>query len=199
MEKEETGLVEEEEEVSGWTKKRKKADVQKDNEANNALETASDEWVILESPSGVLSNDSLTFAKTSKPEWKCATRGTIGWDKGVHQWDVRLDQMAEGISVGIDLTDAAKNVNSRCDLFCGEGSVVDIDDQEHPYFAKNAMRKAALVSVCLDLDQRTLTFGLDGVMKGIPAFSELGMGMWYSYFAVRDKGCTFTVHEGRKV
>jgi hypothetical protein len=195
----ETGLVEEE--VSGWAKKRRKADVPMDNDA---LETVSEEWVILESPSGVLSNDSLTFSKTSKPEWKCATRGTIGWDKGVHQWDVRLDQGADGISVGIcragiDFTDAAKNVNLRYDLFCGEGSVVDIDDQEHSYFAKRAMRKAVVVSVCLDLDQRTLTFGLDGVMKGIPAFSELGMGMWYPYFALRDKGCTFTVHERRNV
>jgi hypothetical protein len=155
-------------------------------------------WTLLESRNGLLSNGGLTFAKTSMAEWRCATRGIVGWDVGVHQWDVRLDQMAEGISVGIcragiDFADAAKNVNLRYDLFCGEGSVVDTDDQAHSYFTKRTMRKAEVVSVCLDLDQRALTFGLDGVMKGVPAFSEVGKGFWYPYFALRDKGCTFTV------
>lgn len=167
-------------------------------EVKRAKAESASTWVVLESPNGVLSNGSLTFAKKSKAEWKCATRGSVGWDAGVHEWDVHLDKIAEGISVGvcrgeIDFKDANENVNSRFDLFCGKGCIVDIEDQVHSYFTKRAMQKARFVSVCLDLDKRTLAFGLDGVMKSPPAFSKLGKSTWYPYFALRDKGCTFTV------
>jgi hypothetical protein len=127
----------------------------------------------------------------------CATRGSVGWSKGVHKWTVRLDKFPEGVSVGIckkdiDFGDACNNIYKRYDVFGGNGNAIDIENEEHSCL-KGPFQVGTFVSVCLDLDQRTLTFGVNGKMKLKPTFRELEAGEWFPYFAFCNKGSTVTV------
>jgi hypothetical protein len=49
------------------------------------------------------------------------------------------------------------------------------------------------ISIRLDLDQKTVTFGLNRVMNPEPTFTNLAKGMWFPYFALYNKGSTVSV------
>jgi hypothetical protein len=77
-----------------------------------------DDWIWKETPNVVLSNGGLTL--TGKEGVWAASRGTIGWTHGVHEWVVRIDA-GNSISVGVSL----ENINSiggnseiSCTLSC---------------------------------------------------------------------------------
>ena len=151
------------------------------------------------SAAGTRTNAKRTFTKTSEAEWACATRGSRGWSRGVHTWNVRVDDVARGVSVGIsrkaiDPTDADANISQRYDLYCGQGRVVDPDDNDYPCFAP--VVRGSVVSIRLDLDAKTLTFGLNGVWKRKPSFAALpDGGKWYPYVALQWAGCQVTLVE----
>ncbi len=147
------------------------------------------------SPNGSRSEGSRVFASTSEAEWACATRGKKGHKKGVHIWNVRLVAGAEGVSVGITFNKNVSRVNSdanipyRYDLYCGQGRVVDTDNNDYAHF-KGPFENGTLVSMCLDLDAHTLTYGVNGQWKSKPAFRHLGSKQkWYPYVALQRKGC----------
>jgi alkylated DNA repair dioxygenase AlkB len=167
-----------------------------------AATVAKGPWSLLESPNGVLSNGGHTCVKLSEDLWTCATSGTVGWSSGVHQWDVRLDRLAKGIVIGIARADEgiifvgsdASNAPLRLGLLCNTGHVAGMDNQDRAYL-NTAVPTGATVSVHLDLDRKTVSFTLKGTNAAAadPAFSNLGEGEWYPYFAMRFKDCTFTV------
>lgn len=104
---------------------------------------------------GARSNGKRTFTKTSEAEWACATRGSRGWSRGVHTWSVRVDDVAHGVSLGIsrkdiDKTDADANIAKRYDLYCGQGRVVDTDDNDYSCFSQ-PISNGSVVSVRLDM------------------------------------------------
>lgn len=146
---------------------------------------------------GVVSNNGLTFAKVSDGDWTCATRGSVGWSSGVHQWTVRMDKLPKGVSVGIsrceiDFADACNNINKRYDVYGGTGHAIDIENDEFACL-KRPFEVGDLVTIKLDLNFKTLTFGLNGKMNLKPTFRDLGDGDWFPYFAFCSKGSTVTV------
>lgn len=182
--------------------KKAKIDSQNLQEAQRAVDgiafqDESTTWTLLDSPSGAVSEDRATFAKVSDIDWMCATRGSNGWSKGIHSWSVRLDKLPKGISVGIcqkdiDFNDARENIHKRYDMFAGNGGAVDIENENHPCL-HGPLRVGAIVSIRLDMDQRTLTFGLNGSTNVQPTFCNIAATEWYPYFALRTKDSTFTV------
>jgi hypothetical protein len=151
------------------------------------------------SANGVLSNDGATFEQASPGGWSCATRGSVGWTTGVHTWTVRLDRVARGISVGISRKDicpknAHENSSLRYDMYGGLGVAVDPSNHQHLCFLRSVRNKDE-VTIRLDLDASTLTFGLNGHLKPKPTFTNIPKGEWFPYFALQTKGAKFSVVE----
>lgn len=152
----------------------------------------SDGWVVEASPNGELSNHGRTFTKTSAGKWDCATRGSVGWSVGVHDWHVHIDRLP--LSIGISKGDTAPTV--RYDLYCGQGDccIVDTADEEFDYFEDvQAPKEGSIVSVRLDMDAKTLTFGLDGQWHPNPAFTGISDDTWFPYFALQSNGSQFSI------
>jgi hypothetical protein len=160
----------------------------------NADEAA---WTLLSTKNGILSSGDRTLEKVSPDGWDCATRGSVGWSQGGHKWDVGLIHSANGVSVGIcqraiNSVDATKNIKLRYDLYCGDGRAVDTNDDSYACFRKQ-VSDGDTISIRLDLDQKTVTFGLNRVMNPEPTFTNLAKGMWFPYFALYNKGSTVSV------
>jgi hypothetical protein len=155
------------------------------------------EWTLLSTKNGILSSGDRTLEKVSPDGWDCATRGSVGWSQGGHKWDVGLIHSANGVSVGIcqraiNSVDATKNIKLRYDLYCGDGRAVDTNDDSYACFRKQ-VSDGDTISIRLDLDQKTVTFGLNRVMNPEPTFTNLAKGMWFPYFALYNKGSTVSV------
>jgi hypothetical protein len=143
-----------------------------------------DNWTWTETPNGILSNGGLTL--TNKTGDWAASRGTIGWTHGVHEWVVRND--AENcISVGVSLENI--DPNSRNDeisykLNCWSGYVFGPNNYKQPYsidVSDAVLPVGSLISVRLDMDKKTLTFGLNGKWNDKPAFTDIPSNTWYPY------------------
>jgi hypothetical protein len=161
-----------------------------------------DDWVIKSCDSGTVTVDGLTFESTSKGKWKCATRGSCGWSSGVHTWHVTLDKFAANISIGIsrkdiDFNDANENSGKRYDMYGGYGYALDPDNEPRDCFSTHAepepLDDGTKVSICLNLETRSLYFGLNKRLKKKPTFTDLPNGEWFPYFALEKKGAQFTV------
>lgn len=157
-------------------------------------------WTILETPNGTLSEDRLTLSKKSNLEWDCCARGSLGWKEGVQEWTVRLDSGGRGVMLGISLadidpTDARKSVKSAYAVGCATGRAWDTQLNEYNCFnnvPSGGLPVGTLVSIRLDMDNRTLTFGLNGQWNSLPTFTTIKPGTYYPYFTLYSNG-TFTV------
>jgi hypothetical protein len=173
-------------------------------------------WRVCSSPNGRLLNDDLSFEKTSKNKWMCATRGSVGWSTGIHTWTMRLDRRACAVSVGIsrkeiNFCDASENDPIRFDVYCKDGVAMSggllalmyvwllfVKDafekgDETDLFGKNEFQDGDTICVRLDLGKRCVTFGRNNQWMPNPAFRDIGPGEWYPYFALEDEGAKFTV------
>lgn len=148
---------------------------------------------------GKLSNGGRTFHKTAPDGWDCNLLGTTGWDRGIHEWFIELEAgtcVSFGIAHGdVSKDNADENRYKRYDLFCAHGAAVDITDASRFCFPGcSEILSGETISIRLDLDQHTLTYGLNGVVNAEPTFTGLEAGIkWYPYFAVSEQGCKFTV------
>lgn len=155
-------------------------------------------WTFEASRNGILSNNGHTFTKATRAGWDCATRGSVCWSSGVHEWAIRIDTFAGGVSMGIsqaaiETIDIARNTTIRYDIFCGSGCAVGPDDVERPCFEGSLLKEGSVVSLRLDMDTKALTFGLDGEWMAQPTFTGIASGTWYPYFAFCRKGCTVSI------
>ncbi len=71
---------------------------------------------------GIVSKAKRSLVKSSEAEWACATRCSAGWATGVHEWHVRVNDVARGVSIGIsrkniNKMDAHANIALRYDLY----------------------------------------------------------------------------------
>jgi hypothetical protein len=154
-------------------------------------------WVIVQAKCGKLTDDGLTFEKLSRGAWMCATRGSQGWSAGVHTWSVRLDRSAAHISVGIserniNFEDASENCDLRYDVYGGSGSAFSPDTEDIPCFGK-ALCDGDEVMIRLDLEDASVTFGLNNMWNPAPTFANIPHGEYFPYFALEKKGAKFSI------
>lgn len=157
------------------------------------------DWALVAPPQAkgrVFNGSVMLMEKTSRGSWDLASRGEVGWTCGAHTWEVRLLRGAAGVSVGISrenvsFSDANKNVHKRCDLFCGSGEVVDLNDEVHPFF-RRPIQDGSTIKVYLDLYERVLAYSVNGSPL-VVAFANLEPGPWYPYFCMMSQGCAIAI------
>jgi hypothetical protein len=116
----------------------------------------------------------------------------------VHEWVVRIDGISNGVCVGIsqeninpvDLNDAI-----ACTLGCYDGYIYAFDDYGVEYMdtPDGGLPVGLLVSVRLDLDKRTLTFGLNGKWHDKPALTDIAPTTWYPYVELWNSENAITI------
>jgi hypothetical protein len=151
-----------------------------------------DNWTLTKTPHGVLSNGGLTLTCKKRVGY-ASSRGTIGWTHGVHEWVVRIDGRSINVYVGI----SQENINPvgdnydifLCTLDCYFGCVYAFGDAGVKYMdvPKGGLPAGSLVSVRLDLDKRTLTFGLNGKWHDKPVIIDIAPTTWYPYVQLGDR------------
>lgn len=154
-------------------------------------------WTFVASSNGALFDNKRRFTKVRGDGWDCATRGSVGWASGVHEWAIRIDEFADSVSIGIsqadiNKTDAAANTAIRYDVFSGSGKAVDTKDKEHQCFG-HKLAKGSVVLLRLDMDAKSLTFGLNCKWTEKPTFKGIASGTWFPYVAFCRQGCTVSI------
>jgi hypothetical protein len=71
-------------------------------------------------------------------------------------------------------------------LGCHVGSVCGFGDEEEEYMdvPDDGLPAGSLISVRLDLDKKTLTFGLNGKWQHKPAKTDIAPNTWYPYVQI---------------
>jgi hypothetical protein len=78
-----------------------------------------DSWTLTETPNGELSNGGLTLTCTK--EYFAASRGTIGWTRGVHEWVVRIEVNGGFVGISEESIDPVDDNNRiSCTLDCDD-------------------------------------------------------------------------------
>lgn len=114
--------------------------------------------------------------------------GTIGWNKGVHEWTLRLT-MNEKSYAHIGIASAhvvAKSAHGDANTYkfdCGDGYVWNPTEDKWTNYSKRP-DKGSNVSVRLDMDKRELSFLVNGtwgpVIRGIAGIT------WYPCVGLRE-------------
>jgi hypothetical protein len=107
----------------------------------------------------------------------------------VHEWVVRMDGSSDGVYVGMS-PESIDPVYHNVDITCVLGCLMDMfafgrDGVKYIDVPDGGLPDGSLVSVRLDLDQRTLTFGLNGKWHDKPALTDIAPNTtWYPYVEV---------------
>jgi hypothetical protein len=107
----------------------------------------------------------------------------------VHEWVVRIEDDND-ITVGVSLEKIDPNgfnpeISYR--LFCYNGCVFGPYKYKQPYLTDvpdDGLPDGSLISVRLDMDKKTLTFGLNGKWNDKPAITDIPSNTWYPYLCV---------------
>ena len=160
-------------------------------------------WVITPTPNGQLSDDGLTLVKVTAKGWDCDSYGEEGWSEGVHEWTVRLDTDGNGVALGIvsgidsfDFTDDSKNSNMSFIVNCNTGVAYDDEGNKRACFSKvpqGGLPKGTLVHIYLDLEEGTLTYGLNGHWSPGATFKNIPSDTWHPLFALGVPNKSITV------
>lgn len=153
-------------------------------------------WVIVHyHPGAVVDNGQrFCYASGGKPKSviSLSAIGGCGWSKGVYEWSVGNDTGANTL-VGVSryLLVATNGRSSNTDHM----HVVDLSTgcvrgqyAAPGTFVFNQPLGRNALNIRLDLDARTVTFGLNGSWNIAPTFGNLGEGVWYPYFDVGNGG-----------
>jgi hypothetical protein len=155
-----------------------------------------DTWTLTETPNGELSKDRLTLTSKKNYCW-ASSRGTIEWTHGVHEWVVRIDGESDGVYVGLsqeNIDPVGDNDEISCTLDCYGGDVYAFGDAGVKYMdTPDELPVGSLISVRLDLDKRTLTFGLNGKWHDKPALTDIAPNTWYPYVELWSSGNAITI------
>jgi hypothetical protein len=153
-----------------------------------------DKWTLTETPNGVLSNGELTLTGNFG---YAASRGTIGWTHGVHEWVVRMDGKSYIVCVGIspeNINPVGRNYDISCTLGCYDGRVYVFGKwDKHMDIPDGGLPVGSLISVRLDLDKGTLTFGLNGKWHDKPATTDIAPNTWYPYAQLYNSGSVIAI------
>ena len=153
-------------------------------------EELQERWVVAPTVNGQLLDGGLTLVKTGDMGSRaCISLGTAGWAAGVHEFSIVFagDGAHVGVGVargGVHQTDLLRNVQLFYALDCGNGRAIGaggIAKQVVDHVAPTGFAAHSRVSVRIDLDQRTVTFGLNGNWLE-PAFSNIAPAIYYPYF-----------------
>ncbi len=162
-------------------------------------------WVITHPFKDAISEDGkcLQFRGDLKADEICA-RGTVGWTgRGVYEWSVTGGNRP-GILIGviwggdIHATKRRKNEGRFRVMYTSNTAIRTRDGSEGAKVIENAMfasdHSDRVLSVRLDLDAGTVTFGMDGVWAAVPSFTGLDRTeKWYPYFDLFHKGSKLTL------
>ena len=88
-------------------------------------------WRLIESPNGIVSGESSReFGKKPGAEngWNCESRGSVGFDRGIVEWEAILVEGGSGVRLGIareniDLENGSMNTMKICSIHCSNGVV----------------------------------------------------------------------------
>jgi hypothetical protein len=104
----------------------------------------------------------------------------------VHEWVMRIDKL-NSMCVGVSL----ENINPACpnrEISYFRGIVFGPNGYKEQYFtdvSRGGLPVGSLISVRLDMDKKTLTFGLNGKWDDKPAITGIPSNTWYPYVFVR--------------
>jgi len=162
-----------------------------------AKPTVKEQWEFKPSPYGTLSNLNRTFTKNRAGNvWDCNVMGSIGWSSGVHEWTVILGENCLLVMIGIatnDTNPTGNNYNSRgFYLHTSDGTLYGQNGTICSSYINTRLNVKQIISVSLDMDSKTLTFGVDRVWKNI-AFKNLPQAIYYPSFDVCTNQATFTI------
>jgi hypothetical protein len=159
-----------------------------------------DNWTLTGTRNAELSNGGLKL--TCKTGW-AASRGMIGWAHGVHEWVVRMDGKSDCVRVGIS-QENIEHVSDEDDILrtlgCYDGCVYTFGNDGRKYMdvPDDGLHVGSLISVRLDLDKRTLTFGVNGKRFDKPATTDIAPTTWYPYVELWDEKTAFTITKRNK-
>lgn len=168
------------------------------------LKKAAGGWTIEPTPHATLSNGNMSLCKTAGGKgWDCDTHGSEGWSEGTHTWSVRLDTDGNGVGLGICLGDInpiddSQNSNLSFILNLTTGGAYDNCGNKHACFSnvrKGGLPAGSVISLHLDMDASTLTFGLNGAWNEAPTFTDLPPDTWYPFFAIGSMQKSLSVVE----
>jgi hypothetical protein len=117
----------------------------------------------------------------------------------VHEWVVRLDgKFSIGAYVGISpekINPVGHNAGFSCILNCYDGDVWSFGRVagKNMGVPDRGLPVGSLISVRLDLEKRTLTFGLNGKWHDKPATTDLAPNMWYPYVQLWNSDIATTI------
>eukprot|EP01112_Ceratiomyxa_fruticulosa_P024259 TRINITY_DN979_c0_g1_i1.p1 TRINITY_DN979_c0_g1~~TRINITY_DN979_c0_g1_i1.p1 ORF type:complete len:328 (-),score=65.15 TRINITY_DN979_c0_g1_i1:230-1213(-) len=132
-------------------------------------------WRWKEGPGYTVSNDGFTVTKTDVSDWSVTALVQQSIDvsqRGKHTWNVRIDKgnlhMIGVANCLLDQTALKNYKNSMGWFICTHNSIVFHSTGSLPYpRTEQPLPIGSVVGVHLDLDQRTLSFSVNGEMKGV--------------------------------
>jgi hypothetical protein len=136
---------------------------------------------------------------TSHSRFKIS-QGTTGWSNGIHDWVVRVEAESINVCIGIsrkeiDPTDGNEDIAFMICCYDGVLFGPNIDDDVR-YFVNvpsDGLPAGSLVCVHLDLDLKTLTFGLNGKWNDGPAFCNIPPDTWFPFVELGHEGTSVTI------
>lgn len=155
------------------------------------------QWELVPCP-GLARRGDTVYEKTGPTGWNCATRATLPLRSEAHEWSICIEKRICGVSVGVSRAeishvDVYANTPLRFDVFCGSGEAVDVYDDTHQCLDLSELRDGADISVRLNPDSQSITFGVNGRWNDTPTFSGIGAGPWYPYVVMHAKGATIRI------
>jgi hypothetical protein len=171
-----------------------------DGGADGAADAES--WVLAPSPRGVLSEEALVFTKNRVAKhhkhFNCGVLGTAGWTQGVHKWTVVLRAKCSCLMIGVapsTLNLTGRNYdNCGFYLYSANGALYGQGGTSRRSYSPSGgcSSDGTRISVRLDCDAHTLTFGVNGVWLP-PAWIDLPAVELFPAFDVGQTGCCFAV------
>jgi hypothetical protein len=117
--------------------------------------------------------------------------------RDVHEWLVRIDGRSINVWVGIsqeNINPVDQNGDISCMLGCYDGYVCAFGKwDKYMDVPVGGLPAGSLVSVRLDLDKRTLTFGLNGEWHDKPALTDIEPNTWYPFVQLWNSESGITV------
>ena len=157
-------------------------------------------WLWQSTPNGRVSADGRSVAKLrgTSNGWNCEVLGNTSWDAGIQRWTLLLPEGGSGVAIGVcrdavpSLILHSSNAAHCISVHCASGEATSPDGKCKALPAQ-CSAKGVQIMICLDLDQRTLLFGMNGHWNAAPSFVNLSAGPWTAYVGFYYRNRTVTI------